>query len=337
MPKKHIIGIGIFLLLLVGPVTAKLNVVWPTENPPMDMHDSFHALLQPTESNETQSGNFGCVRTNGTQFHEGIDLRAFSRDGRGEATDKVLSVLPGVVVYTNASRGLSSYGRYILVEHSDGEMDFLTLYAHLKSIAPGIKRGKVVEAGQRIATMGRSASYTIPKHRAHLHFEVCLRLTDRFQSWYNWKKFDGKNDHGIFNGMNLVGLDPVHFFDQTLWSHADRIRTVLESEKTAFTVLVSTSKIPDFVQRYPALVDGIIPENRLAGWRIEFTWYGAPIKWTPLISAKGEMEEGKIALEDFDKSVIASDGCRGMLRFRDGQPTIGPGLQTSLQLLFGFR
>ena len=79
------------------------------------VHFWFYSLLQPTESEEIQSGNFGCVRTDGTQFHEGIDLRAFSRDARGEATDSVRSVLPGVVVYTNSDRSKSSYGRYILI------------------------------------------------------------------------------------------------------------------------------------------------------------------------------------------------------------------------------
>ena len=203
MLTKRIITIGLAVLAISSLGSAGLNVVWPTEHPPVDMRDSFYSLLQPTESKEIQSGNFGCVRTNGNQFHEGIDLRAFSRDARGEATDRVRAVLPGVVVYTNSERSKSSYGRYILIEHSDGEMYFLTLYAHLLSIEPSIGRGQTVQGGQRIATMGRSSSFTIPKDRAHLHFEVCLRLTDQFQSWYNWKKYDDKNEHGIFNGMNL--------------------------------------------------------------------------------------------------------------------------------------
>ncbi|MCZ6672512.1 MAG: hypothetical protein O7C75_06180, partial [Verrucomicrobia bacterium] len=201
----------------------------------------------------------------------------------------------------------------------------------------GITRGKSVQAGQKIATMGRSASYTIPRNRAHLHFEVCLRLTDRFQNWYDWKDFDDKNDHGIFNGMNLVGIDPASFFEETQWRHTDRLRTVLFTEKTAFTIVVSTRQVPDFIQRYPALVNGVIPDRELAGWRIEYTWYGVPKKWTPLISKNGNFSEGKLALESYDRSLVLSDGCRGMLRFRNGQPTIGPGLESSLQLLFGFR
>ena len=318
-------------------LNAKLNVVWPTEHVPVDMQNSFYSLLQPTASKEIQSGNFGCVRSEGTQFHEGIDLRAFSRDARGEAMDIVRAVLPGVIVYTNTNRSKSSYGRYILIEHSDGEIHFLSLYGHLSAIEEGLVRGKSVKAGQKIATMGRSASYSIPKDRAHLHFEICFRLTDQFQSWYNWKDFDDKNDHGVYNGMNLVGIDPATFFEQTQWRYVDRLRSVLESEKTAFTLVVSTRQVPDFVRRYPALVDGVVPDRGLAGWKIEFTWYGVPKKWTPLISRRGRVQEGRLALQQYDKQMVMSGACKSMIRFRNGKATLGPGLQSSLQLLFGYR
>jgi hypothetical protein len=337
MQMKRFIATGLACLTIISSAWSALNVVWPTEHPPVDMRNSFFSLLQPTESEEPLSGNFGCVRSEGRQFHEGIDLRAFSRDKRGEATDLVRSVLPGVVVYTNSDRSKSSYGRYILIEHSDGEMYFLTLYAHLLSMQPGISRGQTVQAGQKIATMGRSASYTIPKNRAHLHFEVCLRLTDNFQSWYNWKEFDDKNEHGNYNGMNLIGINPGTFFEETQWNHTERLREVLEAENTAFTIVVSTRQVPDFVRRYPALVDGGIPNQNLAGWRIDFTYYGTPKKWSPLISRTGFVREGKMALQAYDNSLLSSDSCRGMLKFRNGKPAIGPGLESSIQLLFGFR
>ncbi|MCB1120860.1 MAG: M23 family metallopeptidase [Verrucomicrobiae bacterium] len=329
-----------FICLTVFPVSAvlaKLGVIWPTEHPPTDMEDSFYQLLQPTESREIQSGNFGCVRTDGRQFHEGIDLKAFTRDSRGEPTDRVRSVLPGVVVYVNSHHGKSSYGRYILIEHNDGEMNFLSLYAHLRSVGKGIIPGKWVKAGEAIGVMGRSASYTIPRERAHLHFEVCLRMTDRFQNWYDWKDFDSRNDHGIHNGMNLTAVNPAVFLEQTQWQHKQTFRQVLEAEDTAVTLLVSTTQVPDFLTRYPALVDGIIPQTRLAGWQIEFTYYGLPKKWTPLISNNGPVEEGKIALKDFDESLLSSNSCRHLIRFQNGKPTIGSGLQTTLQLLFGYR
>ena len=57
--------------------------------------------------------------------------------------------------------------------------------------------------------MGRSAGgYAIPKDRAHVHFEIGLKLSDNFDSWFTWKKFGSPNQHENWNGMNLMGLDP---------------------------------------------------------------------------------------------------------------------------------
>jgi len=327
----------VILVIETLPLPAALEVVWPTEHPPVDMQDSFFSLLQPTSSKKVQSGNFGCVRSNGRQFHEGIDLKSFFRDRKGEALDVVRTVLPGKVVYTNTNPGKSNYGCYVLVEHFDGELVFLTLYAHLSTIESSIFRGAKVKGGEKIGTMGRSASYTIPKEQAHLHFEVCLRLTDFFQNWYDWKDFEDKNDHGLFNGMNLVGFDPVSFFEQTQWNLEDSVGNVLQSQETAFSLFVSTRLIPDFVQRYPRLVKGTIPRSGLTGWRVDFTWYGAPKQWTPLVSKSGRVREGAISLKQYNKDMVSNGACRNMIRFRNGKAVPGPGLQTILQLLFGYR
>ncbi len=337
MAKRFWRWIGFLILTMCGTATAKLNVQWPTDHPPRDLRNSFFSLLQPTESNDIQSGNFGCVRSGGAQFHEGIDLKSFSRDARGESTDKVRSILPGRVVYTNGQAHKSTFGRYVVIAHTDGEMTFLSLYAHLRSIEGGISRGSRVAAGQKIATMGRSASYTIPRHRAHLHFEVCLLLTDRFQSWYDWKEFPDDNFHGIYNGINLVGIDPMAFFQEMKWGKGQGVRSVLEKEPTAFSIAVGTRQVPDFVRRYPALLNGSIPRTGLAGWKVDFTWYGVPKRWTPLIFKGDLTTNGKVALQGYDSKLIANKRCRDLLRFRNGKPTIGPELESILQLLFGFR
>lgn len=337
MANRIFAAIGLFIFTVCGIATGKLNLHWPTGNPPLDMRDSFYSLLQPTASNEIQSGNFGCVRSKGAQFHEGIDLKSFSRDARGESTDPVRSILPGKVVYAHGQSNKSTLGSYVVIEHSDGEMTFLSLYAHLRSIERGIVRGSRVAAGQKIATMGRSASYTIPRHRAHLHFEISLLLTDRFQSWYDWKEFPDANLHGIYNGINLKGIDPVAFFEELHWGNGRGLRSVLEKQATAFSIAVGTRQVPDFLRRYPALLNGSIPKRGLAGWKIDFTWYGVPKKWTPLVFNGSLTTNGKVALQSYDSRLISSNRCKKLVRFRNGKPTIGPELESILQLLFGFR
>ncbi|HTG10107.1 MAG TPA: M23 family metallopeptidase, partial [Candidatus Eisenbacteria bacterium] len=56
-----------------------------------------------------------------------------------------------------------AYGQIVKIQHSNG---FITLYAHnLKNL---VEEGEEVEAGQVIATVGRSGHASGP----HLHFEV---------------------------------------------------------------------------------------------------------------------------------------------------------------------
>ena len=329
--------IGCLILSICGTAAAKLNVRWPTDHPPDDLQESLHSMLQPTSSGIIQSGNFGCVRSGGAQFHEGIDLKSFSRDSRGESTDIIRSILPGKVVYVIGHPGKSSYGRYLLIEHSDGKINFISMYAHLRSIEPGIEPGAQVEAGQKIAIMGRSATYNIPRYRAHLHFEVCLLLTDRFQSWYDWKDYPNKNLHGNYNGVNLRGIDTVAFFEEMYWDKKQMFGDVLDKQPTAITIVVGTPIVPDYARRYPSLVNGAIPSSGLTGWKVDFTWYGVPKKLTPLTVSKDVLANGKVALVSHDAELLKANRCRGLLRTRNGKTTIGTELKTILQLLFGFR
>src|SRR5205085_1919765 len=121
---------------------------------------------------------FGGVRSGGARFHEGIDIKCVSRDRAGEPLDNVFAAMNGVVRYINASAGDSNYGRYIVLEHTEVAPAVYTLYAHLARIAPNLRPGDRVTAGQVIATMGHSSgALPIPKDRAHLHFEIGLAVT----------------------------------------------------------------------------------------------------------------------------------------------------------------
>ena len=42
------------------------------------------------------TGGFGGVRSGGTRFHEGIDIRPVGRAKNGEATDSVFAAMTGV-------------------------------------------------------------------------------------------------------------------------------------------------------------------------------------------------------------------------------------------------
>jgi murein DD-endopeptidase MepM/ murein hydrolase activator NlpD len=95
----------------------RIEFSWPTPNRAWEQGKSFGSWVQATVSGDPESGLYGCVRSGGTQFHEGLDIRAVSRDSRGEPTDKITAAMDGVVRHVNSSPGNSNYGRYIVLEH----------------------------------------------------------------------------------------------------------------------------------------------------------------------------------------------------------------------------
>lgn len=329
--------IALLPFIASGCLHAVGTIAWPTPNPAFFEGGGVETWAQPTASGKLESALFGCVRNNGTRFHEAIDIKALSRDRRGEATDSVFAAMAGRVAHINEIAGNSSFGRYVVLEHPGGDLSVYTLYSHLKNIDSSIEVGTRVQAGARLGTMGRSAGgYSIPRSRAHLHFEIGLRLSDDFQSWYDEQGFGSKNLHGNFNGMNLSGADPLRFYETVRSGRLTSLRDYFRSLPTAFVLRVSYPEVPDFIQRYPQLLTRPMPTTGLLGWDVAFTWYGLPKAWTPLSEADGYIgSPGKITLKYMDPDKLGQK-CRRTIYLENGQARMGSALTTTLELLFGF-
>ena len=91
------------------------------------------------------------------KLHAGVDFAA----PRGTP---ILAAGSGTVERANR---YGSYGNYIRIRHTDG---YKTAYAHLKSFARGVKKGKYVKQDQVIGYVGTTGRSTGP----HLHYEVHL-------------------------------------------------------------------------------------------------------------------------------------------------------------------
>ncbi len=333
------------LLLVLGacviapPTLAQgIEVTWPTPNPAWSEGKPISAFLQDAGTHDSASGGFGGVRSNGRQFHEGLDIKALERDKRGEATDAVFAAMDGVVRYVNTIVRNSDYGRYIVLEHPEHKPAIYTFYAHLASVGSGIRSGTTVRRGQTLGVMGRSAgSYTIPRRRAHLHFEMGLWLTRDFQSWYDWKNFPGRNDHGYFNGMNLMGFDPLDFLNQCRAGRINTLQDYFDHMRPAVKVRIATSQTPDFVQRYPTLVARHLP-MLIAGWEIEMNWTGLPFRWTPLdVNGVKGMRPGEVKITYVDAIAGGRDQSKNLVVSRGSKWVPDNDLTTVLQLLFGLR
>ncbi len=319
-------------------VAQRIEISWPTPNPAWERGRSYESWVQPTVSGEARSGLWGSVRSSGTQFHEGLDIKPVARDSRGEATDVVTAAMDGVVRHVNPKAGDSSYGRYIVLEHPGVSPAVYTLYAHLAKVDAGIAPGRPVKRGQALGTMGRSAGgYAIPKERAHLHFEIGLKLTDDFNSWFTWKKFGSPNQHGAWNGMNLMGIDARDFLERWRSRRVNNFDQYFAGLDSAVRVRIATTRMPDFIRRYPSLlakpIDGLV-----AGWEVKCDVTGLPFSWTPLSHAElGGMRSGTARIVAVDTAALRSFRGKSLVRTRNGQHTPGPDLTTMLQLVFGLR
>lgn len=329
-----------FCLLLASAVALqgeeRLSIVWPTPNRAYAAGESPEHYVQPTISGRIESAFFGCVRNSGARYHEGVDLKPTVRDKRGEAADPVYSVMDGVVRYANQTAGNSGYGRYVVIEHQETVPPVTTLYAHLSRIDDAVTPGARVRSGQTIGIMGRSAGgYSIPRERSHVHFEIGFWISEEFQDWYDWKKYTTRNRHGVFSGLNIIGVDPIDFFDLYRKGEVRGFQSYVERLPIAFTLRVKTDKIPDFVRRYPSLVQGAVPPGGAAGWEIDFTSFGLPKRWRALEIPPDQTERVRVVAHD--PAMVAQHACRKALRIQRGVASIGSHTERTLQLLFGFR
>src|SRR6478609_7647018 len=127
----------------------------------------------PTVGKTWTSGCFGCVRTEGWQMHEGLDIRCVQRDKKNEPTDPVMAAADGTVFYINRKPSLSNYGNYIILRHILDGLEVYSIYAHLREVRTDLKSSDAVKSGETIGIMGRTANTRegISKERAHVHFE----------------------------------------------------------------------------------------------------------------------------------------------------------------------
>ena len=328
--------------VLLGPACSaqRIDFSWPTPNRAWEQGLSSDAWVQPTVSGDPESGLFGCVRSNHTQFHEGIDIRPVGHDVHGEPTDKITAAMDGIVRHVNTSPGASNYGRYIVVEHPGVTPAVYTLYAHLARVEPGIVSGATVSRGQVMGTMGRSeGSAAIPKDRAHLHFEIGLMVTQNFQAWYVGRKFGSPNEQGLWNGMNLMGIDPQDFLREWRGRKVDNFQEYFDRMRPVVRVRVATSRTPDFVSRYPALLRKPRPAGLVAGWEVECNATGLPFAWTPLTPAEVVGLRANTAhIVEVDSAVVRAYRCKSLVKSqRGGGYTPGADLATMLQQVFGLR
>ncbi len=304
------------LLALPAVLPAQEPFQFPTANHFLYEPGKELQFFAPTAPDKPwTSGSFGCVRNNGTRFHEGLDIRHLQTDKRGEPTDPIMATADGTVVYFSTRPALSNYGRYIVIRHVVEGIEIYSLYAHLSVIRPGLKIGDAVKAREVIATMGRTSNAeTILKERAHVHFELNLLVNDNFASWFRKASPGERNDHGEWNGLNLNGLDPrrILLAEHNPAKKFDLLEFI-RGQTEFCRVLVRATHFP-YLRRYPMLIlkNPVAEKEGVAGYEIAFNYNGLAFALMPRAASEIK-SKAKIQLLSVNEAEARANPCRHLV------------------------
>ena len=309
----------------------------PTANRALHEPGGEERYFTGTVGKPWMSGTFGCVRSEGYQLHEGLDIRCIQRDKRREPLDPVLATADGTVAYFNKRSGLSNYGNYLILRHVIEGVEVYSLYAHLKEIRADLKPGAVVKAGEAVATMGRTTNTRegISRERAHVHFELDLVINERFPDWYR-QTFPGqRNDHGGWNGQNLVGLDPqVILLEVKRLGGKFSLLDHLRNQTELCRVFVRDANF-SWLKRYPALVKAnpVAAKEGIVGYEVALNYCGVPYELIPRAASEVK-SKSKVVLLSVNAPEQQKHPCRKLVtRDKRGQWQLGNAGQHLISLL----
>jgi len=257
----------------------------PTANQALYEKGGEEKFFVGTAGKPWTSGTFGCVRSEGWQVHEGLDIRCLQRNKRGEPIDPIMATADGTVAYINRKPSLSNFGIYLILRHVIQGLEIYSTYAHLSEVRSDLRAGSGVKAGETIGIMGRTANtrQSITKDRAHIHFELNLLINERFAAWYRKTNPKQRNDHGDWNGQNLLGLDPrLILLEQRAQGAKFDLARFIRTRRELCRVLVRDTDFP-FLRRYPqfARPSPVAQKEGVAGYEIALNFNGVPIELVP--------------------------------------------------------
>jgi len=306
-----------------SPLFAQSPFQFPTANHALYEPGAELKFFAPTAPDKPwTTGSFGCVRSDGRQMHEGLDIRSLQHDRHDEPTDPITATADGTVVYISTKPALSNYGKYIVIRHIIESIEIYSLYAHLSEIQPGLAVGKQVKAGETIATMGRTSNTgeIISKDRAHVHFELNVFVNEGFSNWYRNVYPHQRNDHGIWNGQNLDGLDVREIL---LAEHNPAAKfsllSFMRSQTELCRVLVRDTNFP-YLKRYPMLVlpNPIAQKEGVAGYEVALNYNCVAFALMP--RAASEIHgPGRFQLLSVNETEYRAHPCRKLVVQRGGR------------------
>jgi murein DD-endopeptidase MepM/ murein hydrolase activator NlpD len=285
--RRFALALAIFAVSVsMRAQNGKIEISLPTDNDALfhgggaEFYQYIERDFGGVKSTPWEGGRYGFVRNpvataQGlvyTRFHEGIDIKCLHRDERGEPLDEVRAIATGKVVHINSAPGYSNYGRYIVIEHTWDGSPYYSLYGHLSEIAVGLSQQ--INRGERIARMGHTGE-GLTQARAHLHLELNLMFSRNFEGWHD-RNFPDPNHNGIYNGLNLAGIDIARFFLEHEKRPDLTVPQFLGEEEIFYRVALPDSVHFDLRKFYPWMVKN--GSNNARSWEVSFARSGVPLK-----------------------------------------------------------
>jgi murein DD-endopeptidase MepM/ murein hydrolase activator NlpD len=318
-------GLVLAVLCLVTSMTRgedqSIEISLPTENDALfhgggsDFYQYIEREFRGEKSWPWEGGRYGFVRnpvptSEGLvymRFHEGIDIKPLKRDARGEPLDEVHAIADGKVVHVNTVAAYSNYGRYVVIEHNWDGSPYYSLYGHLSEISATL--GSSVRRGDRIARMGHTGE-GLNQARAHLHLELNLMLNRNFEDWHDHIFPRDPNHNGIYNGINLTGIDIARFFLEHEKRPDLTVPRFLAEEKAFYKIAIPDSPHFDLPKWYPWMVKD--RKNTGGSWEISLARSGVPLEIKARDTVVTEPELTDIQKSNLDYSYLT----RGVLEGR---------------------
>ena len=112
----------------------------------------------------------------------------------------------------------------------------------------------------------------------------------------------------------------------------------LKKTPAAARLRVHTTKIPNFVRNYPALVTLPYVGRQVVAWDVAFTDFGLPKEWTPRF-AEEQLggRSGDVRILSYSPKILENQTCRRVVELGGKTPTVSKWTLKTLRMLFDFR
>jgi hypothetical protein len=153
-----------------------------------------------------------------------------------------------------------------------------------------------------------------------VHFELDLLATEHFSNWWKQRFRNERNDHGEWNGLNLLGVDPRQvLLQQKEQGIRFSLLQFVQNQTELCRVLVHQRDFP-WVKRYAPLIRqrNATDKQDIAGYEIALNFNGLPFELIP----RGRSDfsgKSKFKLLSVNEQEALKNPCRGLLMKRAGR------------------